>query len=380
MAFRDGASRDSFGETLDRNVQSCKMKKETESLEQSELEKARFWQGFQTLSETSLSACAAKWAKVSSQQKLKERAILNGRRMAFDSLTSMSFRNNVSKAYRFVEDLLTMALTFSFRSLEQDPESFIEFLDLTSELRFLPLEELDLSSPSAFCLFVNIYHCLLQQALLLSVNGPLHKRSVVNFMRTSCYEIGGDVFSLAELHSCVICGKLSKPINPKPPYIEAPKKSNSYKYYALEYTDTRVHFVLNTSDMACPAAVPVLSHRTLEQQLNASCIDFFCQNNQLVVDAKRKIITLPKVCEIHRNDFGYGDFLQILKECLGEMENNLGNAIRTILEKGDKGVTIRFQHTHEQYHSSLKLKTGTANDQSLEVDYYYIHNLESGSM
>eukprot|EP00536_Pseudo-nitzschia_multiseries_P003742 jgi/Psemu1/186523/e_gw1.59.109.1 len=378
LAFHDERSRNVFYENTESAVLSLKKRKENESLEQSELQRARFWQGFQTLSESSLSTCAAKWAKVSSQQKLKERAILNGRRMSFDGLT-LSFGNSISKVNKFVEDLLTMALTFSLNSLEQDPESFIKFLDLTSELRFLPLEEIDRSSPYAFCLFVNIYHCLLQQALLLSVNGPLHKKNVSHFMRTSCYEIGGDVFSLAELHSCVICGNMSKPINPKPPYIEAPKKSNAHKYYALDYIDARVHFVLNTADMACPASVPVFSRRYVEQQLNTASVDFFA-NNQLVVDTKRRIITIPKVCEIHRTDFGNGELINILKICVDEMENDLGNAIREVVErKGEKGLTIRFQHAHEQYHSSLKLRT-TAMDQNVEMDYYCIQSLESNSI
>jgi hypothetical protein len=367
MAFRDETSRDTFGDKVDRAVKSYKAKQQTDDLEKNELQKARFWQGFQTLSETSLAAGAAKWAKVSSNQKSKERAILNGRRMAFDSLT-MSFGGSVSKAYKFVENLLTTALTFSFKNLEQDPESFIDFLDSTSELRFLPLGEIDLSSPYAFCMFVNIYHCLLQQALLLSVNGSLHKKSISHFMRTSCYEIGGDVFSLAELHSCVICGKMSKPINPKPPYVEAPKKSNAYKYYALNYTDVRVHFVLNTSDMACPASVPVLSQRYIEQQLHAACVDFF-RNRQLLVDTKRRIITMPKVCEIRRNDFGNGEILNVLKICMDEMDSYLGNSIREVIEKGGKGLTIKFQPTQEQYHSSLRLATAATN-RNLEMEYY----------
>ena len=366
IAFRDKISRDDFGEKVDRAVKSCKAKEQTET---NELQKARFWQGFRTLSESSLAAGAAKWAKISSSQKSRQRAILNGRRMAFDSST-MSFAGSVLEAYNFVEELLTIALSFSVTTLEQDPESFIEFLDLTSELRFLPLEEIDRSSPYAFCMFVNIYHCLLQQALLLSVNGPLHKKSIVHFMRTSCYEIGGDVFSLAELHSCVICGKMSKPINPKPPYVEAPKQSSAHKYYALDYTDARVHFVLNTADMACPASVPVMSHQYIEQQLNAACAEFL-SNRQLLVDIKRRTITLPKICEVRRSDFGNGEIVTILKVCWNEIDrvdSNLGNSIRLVLEKGEKGLTIKFQHTQEQYHSSLKLTT-TATNQSLEMEY-----------
>jgi hypothetical protein len=161
--------------------------------------------------------------------------------MAFDS--EGVTLGDMSNGFTFVEDLLSKALSFSLESLEKDPDSFVEFLDLTSQLRLLPLDEIDFSSRLAFCLFANIYHCLLQQAMLLSVNGPLDKKSVGHFMRTSCYEVGGDVFSLAELYCCVLRGKMSKPINPKPPYIEAPKKSNAYRFYTMDYNDPRVNFV-----------------------------------------------------------------------------------------------------------------------------------------
>ena len=150
----------------------------------------------------------------------------------------------MNDGYEFVEEVTSSALSFSLDSLENDPDCFVDFLDAISHLRLLPLEEVDSAGKDAFCLFVNLYHCLLQHAMLVSPNGPMEKRSAAHFMRTACYEIGGDVFSLAELHGCVIRGKMSRPINPKPPYIEPPKKSSAHRFYALEYTDARVNFVL----------------------------------------------------------------------------------------------------------------------------------------
>mmetsp|Transcript_23947 Transcript_23947/g.44519 ORF Transcript_23947/g.44519 Transcript_23947/m.44519 type:complete len:594 (+) Transcript_23947:57-1838(+) len=353
IAFRDDEARDTFGEKLEFAIENhVKLVEETASLEQSELRKARFWQGFQTLSESSLSSGTGKWAKISSKDKSMERAVLNGRRMAFDCDTTLF--DNLSTAYKFVENLLTRALSFSLEHLEQEPESFVEFLDLTSQLRFLPLDEVDFSSRHAFCLFVNIYHCLLQQALLLSVNGPLHKKSVGHFMKTSCYEIGGDVFSLAELQCCVIRGKMSKPTAPKPPYIEAPKKSNAHRYYALDYTDARVHFVLNTGDIACPVSVPVLTPRLVEQQLNNACAVFLA-NKQLVIDTRRRTVTLPKVCEVFKHDFGAGDSLSILKFCIGGMDEETANTVRMLL-MDESTLIIKFHHTQDQYHASLKFR------------------------
>ena len=145
---------------------------------------------------------------------------------------------------KFVENLLSTSLSFSLSALERDPERLVKFLDAVSHLRLIPIIEIDREGVDAFCLFVNLYHCLLQHALLLAVSGPLHRRTVANFMRASCYEIGGDVFSLAEIQSCIIRGNMSRPVSPKPPYVDVSKKSHAYRYYALKYTDPRVNFVL----------------------------------------------------------------------------------------------------------------------------------------
>lgn len=150
----------------------------------------------------------------------------------------------MSDGYNFVEDLLAKALSFSPKSLEKDPDKFIKFLDLTSQLRSIPLEEIDFSSRHAFCFFANIYHCLFQQALILSVNGRLDKKLAPLFMRTSCYEVGGEVFSLAELYNHVLRGNMTKLHEPKAPYIDAPRKSKSYRLYTLDFKDPLVNFVL----------------------------------------------------------------------------------------------------------------------------------------
>jgi hypothetical protein len=351
IAFHDETSRDTFGEKVEAAIEShIKQVEESANLQEEELRKARFWQGFQSLSESSLSSGVGKWAKLSSKDKLKDRSILNGRRMAFDSLDTGLI--DMSNGFVFVEDLLTRALSFSLESLENDPDSFVEFLDLTSQLRILPLDDIDLSSRNTFCLFANIYHCLLQQAMLLSVNGPLHKKSVNHFMRTACYEIGGGIFSLAELYCCVLRGKMSKPVNPKPPYFEAPKKSQSYRHYALDYKDPRVNFIMNTGDVACPRDVPVLRPIIVEHQLNEAATIFLQQ--ELEIDPKKSVIILPKICEIYKSDFG-GDPLACLNFCMGGLDEGTASTIRVMM-MDMSNLTIRYQHTSDQYHTSLRLR------------------------
>jgi Protein of unknown function, DUF547 len=357
VAFHDEASRDTFGEKIETAIDlHIKQIESTASVEQEDLRKARFWQGFQSLSESSLSSGNGKWAKVSSKDNLKSRAILNGRRMAFDSLDFGDV--DMSDVGTFVEDLLSRALSFSLESLEKKPESFIEFLDLTSQLRLLPLDEIDPASKSSLCLFANIYHCLLQQAMLLSVNGPLQKKSVNHFMRTACYEIGDDVFSLAELYCCVLRGKMSKPLNPKPPYIEAPKKSQSYRHYALECRDPRVNFVLNTGDLACPRDIPILRPNIIEDQLNEAASIFL--RKELVIDPRKKIILLPKICEVYKHDFG-NDGVSCLKFCIGGLEEVVASTIRVMM-MDPSSLSIRYRPTADQYHTSLTLREDRIDD------------------
>lgn len=107
---------------------------------------------------------------------------LNNRRAVFD-LPPREVNYN-----QFVEEMLTKALSFTLDSLLENPERLVSLFDATCYLQILRLEELDFSSPSCFCLFVNIYHCLLQHALLLTVNGPLNRKSCGHFMRTTCVE------------------------------------------------------------------------------------------------------------------------------------------------------------------------------------------------
>jgi Protein of unknown function (DUF1769) len=196
VAFVDEGMRESFHTTVTNAMAKEQHDNDPlRALQQKELAQARFWQGFQTSIESSLSSGKGKWADVASGKKLKRRIILNNRRMYFD------LSNDAEDPNDLVENLSLMCLPFSLDSLEKDPDALVRFLDATSKLQRVRIHHLDFGSASAFCMFVNIYHCLLQHALLVTPSGPLTKRTYGHFMRTMCYEIGGDVFSLAELYS-----------------------------------------------------------------------------------------------------------------------------------------------------------------------------------
>ena len=136
--------------------------------------RAHLLQSFQISNETYSSQGGGKWARISSQTKGNQRIILNGRRMTFDVDTFLSNEECEieSSICSFTEKLLGKALSFSLESFDDSPKEFVDFLNDTSRLKSLPLHKLDYCKKESLCIFVNIYHCLLQHALLLSSNGP----------------------------------------------------------------------------------------------------------------------------------------------------------------------------------------------------------------
>ena len=100
--------------------------------------------------------------------------------------------------------------------------------------------------------------------------------------------------------------------------------------------------------------MPVLRAEEVEQQLNEAAAIFL--KKQLYVDTARRAVVLPKVCEVYKNDFG-PDSLSIIKFCLGGLDEGTASTIRLMMAD-ESTMTIRYQHTAEQYHACLNLRDG----------------------
>lgn len=348
LAFADEEGRANFQGKLNSAIFSCP---QANGGVQTDTLKGHYWKSFQP----SLSEDYGKWASIVSSKGKKQRVVHNSRRMAFDSKKflidgSQSAERSIGL---FVEGLLRQVLSFSNDALDNTDcqGDFVNFLNCSSRLRTLRLQKLNLSGKEAFCICVNLYHCLLQHSLLLSRYGPPTKRSIEDFMRTNCYEIGGDIFSLAELQIRVIRGNMSKAIHPRSPFVQAPKKSRAHLAYALGGADPRINFVLNTTDMSKPSHVPILTPDELDQQLSA-CSTMFLRK-QVSVDLPRKTVTLPKVCEVYRNDFGDGDANCCVHYCLQYLDNKTQHQLLEWLKLGSP--YIRYQQSCNRFHSCLEL-------------------------
>lgn len=315
--------------------------------------RAHLLQSFQISNETYSSQGGGKWARISSQTKGNQRIILNGRRMTFDVDTFLSNEECEieSSICSFTEKLLGKALSFSLESFDDSPKEFVDFLNDTSRLKSLPLHKLDYCKKESLCIFVNIYHCLLQHALLLSSNGPPTKRTFNKFMKTNCYEIGGDVFSLVELECCVIRGSMSSPINPRPPFAKASKRSLGHRVYALRFIDARINFILHSGDTSKGSSVPILSPSNFDEKLSQCATSFFHRN--VSVDILRKSITLPKVCEVYRDDLGGAEDV-CLSYCLQYFDEDSRSDTLKLMSTFESS-SIKYQSYCDKYVSSLNL-------------------------
>ena len=182
LAFLEATALESFSSKLRNSLFLTK--------DQAQQNKAQEWETFQLSLESALTGTVGpKWASVSTGRKShqkKQRRVLNGRKLSFDlKPVSDGTEGNITSIASYVANLLEMALSFSPDTLDATESSFIEFLDEASRLRSLPLHEMDFSSREALCIFVNLYHCLLQHSLLVAVDGLPDKVSMLFYILKS---------------------------------------------------------------------------------------------------------------------------------------------------------------------------------------------------
>jgi len=244
------------------------------------------------------------------------------------------------RALRFVYDL----------SPDSGTERLAAFLDLCAGFQLISLQQLDPTSGETLCFFLNIYHTLIQHALLLL--GPPSSRDWAPFFSSVSYEIGGDVFSLAEIEYCVIRGKLSRPRSVPRYWAAPPTLEDDHYRYALETSDNRINFALNTGSISGPPFIIVFRPEKLDKQLESAAVRFL--DFTVKLDSKKRTITLPKVCDLYRNDFSNGDILEVVKSLLAFLDRVKWERLSWALA-GVKPPIIKVSPLKLKCHESLCL-------------------------
>lgn len=95
--------------------------------------------------------------------------------------------------------------------------------------------------------------------------------------------------------------------------------------------------------------MPVLRPQALEDQIYTSASYFLA--SQVKIDKRKRTVYLPKVCDVYRNDFGMGDGLVCLSQCLIYLDERDQLAIAALLDDGV--VSVKFQPNCHDFHPNL---------------------------
>lgn len=101
--------------------------------------------------------------------------------------------------------------------------------------------------------------------------------------------------------------------------------------------------------MSYPTAVPILQQQIMDDQIDAAASLFLM--DQVTIDKRKRTVYLPKVCDHYRNDFGMGDGLVCLSQCLIYLDESSQLAIAALLEDGV--VSVKFQRVVNSFHPNL---------------------------
>jgi hypothetical protein len=106
----------------------------------------------------------------------------------------------------------------------------------------------------------------------------------------------------------------------------------------------------NNGSLDYPSEVPVLKCETFENQVQAAASSFL--RNQIKINVRKRVVFLPKVCDVYRNDFGMGDCLVCLSQILRYLDESSQLTIASLLENGGQ-IIIKFHQPSEKFHTNL---------------------------
>jgi hypothetical protein len=172
-----------------------------------------------------------------------------------------------------------------------------------------------------------------------------------NFFENVSYEIGGDVFSLAELEYCVVGGKLEMPASIPRGWCAPPPSGDDHYVYALQMVDRRVRLSLNSSSLSNSSVIYMFRPETMQATLESASLRLI--NTTIRIDLKKRTVLLPKVCDMYRNDFG-GSSQEVLKTIVQFVDGDNKEKL-LLLISGARPPVVKYHDMKCQSHDSLQL-------------------------
>ena len=171
------------------------------------------------------------------------------------------------------------------------------FLDSAAKLKQAFV--LGLSENARLAFFLNVYHTMISHAYLV-LGPPDSSLKWITYFNNVAYEVGDDIFSLAELEHCIIRAKMSHPTQFFSRFI-IPK--STYQV-ALGKADYRINFALNCGSLSNPSTITVYQADRLQDQLNAACRLYLRCVTYRRTNSGNLELKVPKICQWYTEDFG----------------------------------------------------------------------------
>ncbi|KNC85174.1 hypothetical protein SARC_02631 [Sphaeroforma arctica JP610] len=190
-----------------------------------------------------------------------------------------------------------------------------------------------MSEVELMAFFLNVYN-------MLTVHGltklrPATVLAVKNFWENTCYNIGGDIYSLDIIEHGILRRNKVHPDGKKTALPEGDPRAT-----LLSTADPRIHFALNCGAKSCPP-IRIYSEMTLERGLNAATRNFVENNTK--IDMAKQEITISQLFQWYKADFGesIADVMAFIETYLPEdEEDELRTQYMTLKQKVDRGETV----------------------------------------
>lgn len=216
---------------------------------------------------------------------------------------------------------------FDYEGLRKSRE-FEAYVELTRELQRVIVERLTREETLAF--FVNLYNALVVHAIVVR-GAPNKIIQKFMFFNSSCYIVGGLLFSLQEIQNGILRGN-QQGLLPWPPFSRKQfGKGDPRRRLALPRCEPLIHFALVSGCKGCPT-IKTYTTQNVEKELRLAA-QAYLEDDTKVRVAKNGPMAISSMFRWFRNDFGRREdkLLEFIYVHMGEGEkrSTLGQAMQS---------------------------------------------------
>eukprot|EP00008_Paramoeba_atlantica_P009068 CAMPEP_0201478982 /NCGR_PEP_ID=MMETSP0151_2-20130828/3734_1 /ASSEMBLY_ACC=CAM_ASM_000257 /TAXON_ID=200890 /ORGANISM="Paramoeba atlantica, Strain 621/1 / CCAP 1560/9" /LENGTH=496 /DNA_ID=CAMNT_0047860273 /DNA_START=93 /DNA_END=1583 /DNA_ORIENTATION=+ len=222
-----------------------------------------------------------------------------------------------------------------YESIGNDPQ-FSTYCQLVAELQRVQIREMAEKSKLSF--FINIYNSLVIHAQVVKGH-PTTSWKRYRFFNRISYRIGGHDLTLNDIENGILRGNKTPPFSFSVPF----SGSDPRRPFALPEAEPRIHFALNCGAQSCPP-IKVYDEENIDEQLTASA-QAFLNESALQVNVIKKEISLTKIFDWYRSDFGKTDENIILWSLLYLSPDKRNQVEQLLLGKSYKVVFQTYNWT-----------------------------------